>query len=506
MWRCCAKTTMARRLLAAAALGSVLLVVPVSSADQGEPPQGLELEPVAGEARTGTEGRSAGVTIVSQSDDLSGAVIISGELSVAESIRLALTHNPTLQIIRRERERSRGAVLEARSGFLPDVTLSAQYFRRVKVPSISIGPVTQTLGSENNWFLGATLTQPLYLGGSVTNTYRAELVGEDVAEEQVRQATQNVIFDARKAYYDILVAQEFLAADREQLVRAEAFLSDVKKRFAQGLASRFDVLRSQVAVANASASLIQSQNGLHLKDTSFLRVLGVSQDSKVTLTDKLEYESISPDVRAAMAEALLNRPEVRSSKLSVKSQQYRVEATKAGVRPRIFFIGDYMLSKPAVGGFTPGWDDEFQAIVSFELPLFEGFQTAGKLVQERALLDQFRTTVRDSEEQVLLEVTQAFLSLEDADEFVQSQRVNLQQAREGLRLAEVGFREGIRKQVEVLDARAALTEARKNFSQAVFDHMVARLSLERATGALAQAAVGPGTPAGAEEPGPKPRP
>jgi len=302
------------------------------------------------------------------------------------------------------------------------------------------------------------------------------------------------------------VAQEFLAADREQLVRAEAFLSDVKKRFAQGLASRFDVLRSQVAVANASASLIQSQNGLHLKDTSFLRVLGVSQDSKVTLTDKLEYESISPDVRAAMAEALLNRPEVRSSKLSVKSQQYRVEATKAGVRPRIFFIGDYMLSKPAVGGFTPGWDDEFQAIVSFELPLFEGFQTAGKLVQERALLDQFRTTVRDSEEQVLLEVTQAFLSLEDADEFVQSQRVNLQQAREGLRLAEVGFREGIRKQVEVLGARAALTEARKNFSQAVFDHMVARLSLERATGALAQAAVGPGTPAGAEEPGPKPRP
>jgi len=192
MWRCCAKTTMARRLLAAAALGSVLLVVPVSSADQGEPPQGLELEPVAGEARTGTEGRSAGVTIVSQSDDLSGAVIISGELSVAESIRLALTHNPTLQIIRRERERSRGAVLEARSGFLPDVTLSAQYFRRVKVPSISIGPVTQALGSENNWFLGATLTQPLYLGGSVTNTYRAELVGEDVAEEQVRQATQHL--------------------------------------------------------------------------------------------------------------------------------------------------------------------------------------------------------------------------------------------------------------------------------------------------------------------------
>jgi outer membrane protein TolC len=245
-----------------------------------------------------------------------------------------------------------------------------------------------------------------------------------------------------------------------------------------------------VAVANARASLIQSQNSLHLRETALLRVLGVSQDSAVTLTDELNYNPISPDVRAAMSEALLNRPEVLSSRLSVKSQEFRVEATKAGTRPRVLFTGDYMLSKPGVGGFSLGWYDEFQAILSFEMPLFEGFETAGKLMQERALLQQFRTAVRDSEEQVLLEVTQAYLSLEDADEFVQSQRVNLEQASEGLRLAEVGFREGVRKQVEVLDARTALTEAQKNFSQAVYDHMVARLNLERATGSLAQGAAG----------------
>jgi len=70
----------------------------------------------------------------------------------------------------------------------------------------------------------------------------------------------------------------------------------------------------------------------------------------------------------------------------------------------------------------------------------------------------------------------------------EQEEVNLERAREQLRLAEVGFREGVRKQVEVLDARAALTEARKNYSQAVFSHMVARLNLERATGALSAAA------------------
>lgn len=425
--------------------------------------------------------------VVSARDEMSGAVVISGELGVAESVGIALAHNPQLQSVRRERQRAGGAVVEARSGFLPDLRLSGQYFRRVKVPSISFGGATTTIGSPNNWAFGATLTQPLYLGGAVINAYRAARVGQRIAQEQIRQVTQEVVFQVRKSYYDIRLAQEFVAADREQLERAQAFLADVEKRLAQGVASDFDVLRARVELANVQASLIQSGNALHLAETSFLRVLGVSQDSQVALVDALAYEPLAPEVREAMRQALLSRPEVLASKLTVKAQQHRVEGAKAGLLPRVFLSGNYELGKPGAGGFGSGWDDEFQAVVSVEFPLFEGGQTAGRLAQERAVLEQFRSTVHDSEEQVLLEVTQAFLSLEDADEFVRSQLVNLERAREQLRLAEAGYREGVRKQVEVLDARTALTEARKNFSQAVYNHMLATLSLQRATGALAGA-------------------
>ena len=470
-------------------LAGVLLVcvtlAPVLDSADRRPADGavVELVPSAAPSAARAEGSAL---VVSAPDEVSGAVVISGELGVGESVGVALAHNPQLQSVRRERQRARGAVVEARSGFLPDLSLSGQYYRRVEVPSVSFGGAT-TLGSPNNWAFGAVLTQPLYLGGAVINAYRAARVGQQLAEEQIRQVTQEVIFQVRKSYYDIRLAQEFVAADREQLERAQAFLDDVEKRFAQGVASNFDVLRARVELANVQASLIQSGNALHLAETSFLRVLGVSQDSQVTLVDGLVYEPLEPEAREAMRQALLSRPEVLASKLSVKAQEHRVEGTKAGLLPRVFLSGNYELGKPAVGGFGAGWDDEFRAVLSIEFPLFEGGQTAGKLAQERAVLEQFRSTVRDAEEQVLLEVTQAFLSLEDADEFVRSQLVNLERAQEQLRLAEAGYREGVRKQVEVLDARTALTEARKNFSQAVYNHMLASLSLQRATGALAGA-------------------
>ena len=425
---------------------------------------------------------------VSRAQGAGGSAVISGELTVAQAVRTALARNPQLQAIRQERARARGAVVEVRSGFLPDLSISGQYFRRVKVPTVSFGPASFALGAPDNWAFGATLVQPLYLGGAVLNAYRAARMGQGLAEEQIRRAAQEVVFQTRRAYYDILVAREFVAADREQVERAQAFLDEVEKRFAQGMASNFDVLRARVELANVQAALIKSQNAHRLARTALLRVMGVSQDSQVTLVDGLRYEPLRPEVREAMRRALLGRPEVLASQLSVKVQEHRLEATKAGLLPKVFLSGDYSLTRPGVGGFGAGWDDEFRATVSFEVPLLEGGETAGKLAQERALLEELRTRVRDAEEQVLLEVTQALLSLEDADEFVRSQMVNLERAREQLRLAEVGFREGVRKQVEVVDARAALTEARKNFSQAVFSHMVARLNLERATGALARAA------------------
>jgi len=83
-----------------------------------------------------------------------------------------------------------------------------------------------------------------------------------------------------------------------------------------------------------------------------------------------------------------------------------------------------------------------------------------------------------------MEVRQALLTVQDAEEFVDSQKLNLSRAAESLRLVEAGYREGVQSQVDVTDAQTAVTQTRGFYYQAIYDHCVARLSLQRAIGRL----------------------
>jgi outer membrane protein TolC len=130
------------------------------------------------------------------------------------------------------------------------------------------------------------------------------------------------------------------------------------------------------------------------------------------------------------------------------------------------------------------WDSGWNYGLTAALPLFDGFAREGSVISQKARLKQSQIDLVDTEETALFELTKAIFSIEDAAEFVESQKLNLSRAQEGLRLVEVGYREGINTQVEVVDAQSALTTARANYYQSIYSHMVAKLDLQKAMGTL----------------------
>lgn len=139
------------------------------------------------------------------------------------------------------------------------------------------------------------------------------------------------------------------------------------------------------------------------------------------------------------------------------------------------------------------WGEAWQAGVQGAWPIFNGFQREGQIIQEKARLRQAQIDLVDTEETALYELTQALLSMENAVEFVQSQQLNLTRAKEGLRLAEVGYQQGINTQVEMINAQAALTTASVNYYQAIWSHIAAKLALQRAMGTIASGVAADGS-------------
>ena len=412
-------------------------------------------------------------------------VRLEGELSLEDALKFALSHNKSLRAAAQEKEIARGVVLESYSNVLPKVTGSADYFRLDEAATFIVGEQSVSLGSINDYSVALQVTQPLFRGGAIPAALRSAKWVSLLAIEQVRGAVHGVIYDVASAYYNTLLAQHLYEVNRDAVKSAEAHLQDVRIKRDQGVASDFDVLRAQVDVSLFEAQMIQQQNRIHLSKTRLLRAMGVSHGSVVVLSDRLSYAPIKPVFDEAVRIAYNERSDIYQVELNLKLQREALQVARSDYWPKLdaFFLQEWAKPDPHSSTLDE-WGDAWSAGLSATWPLFDGLGREGRIRQERERLKQREIILIDTQEQALLEVRQAILSLRDAEEFVESQRLNLVRAREALRLAEVEYREGVADAVTITEARSALTRAQGLYYEAVYNHAMARLELQKSMGIL----------------------
>jgi outer membrane protein len=411
--------------------------------------------------------------------------VIHGKLSLRKALELALAHNRTLQVVQEEKNIARGRTLESYGEVLPNVMLNGNYTRLNADGTDYNGSYVQV--TQRNQYEGSvSVTQPLYKGGLGQAALRASQYYDALTDENIRNAYQGTIYSAAKAYYEVLLVREQLNVTKTYATLADAHLKDVKIKRRFGTASDFNVLRSQVELSNARAEMIAFQNRLKLANTGLLNIIGLSQESRIELTERLDYTPLTVREEAEVRTAFLNRPDLAAAELTVKLQEEAVTKAYSKYYPTVSAFYNHSLEKPdPYYEKNNEWDDAWSAGIIVNLPIFDGLKREGKVAQERSALKQRNIGLIDARENVILEIKNAVLSLRDATELVDVQRLTLTQAEEGLRLAEVGYREGTLDQVSVLDARAALTQAQLVYYRSLYEHTIARLNLRKAEGLLA---------------------
>ncbi len=428
---------------------------------------------------------------------------IDGELSLEDAAKLALTHNPALAAAIEQRKAARGRILASGSGFLPTVAATAGYRRTDGIEVIDFGLGRFELGAMDNYAVGLEVRQPLSRGGASLARLRAAHLGAVATEQAIREAMQQTLFTVTAAYHDVLLAHFLHEANAQAVTSAREQLDVVQHQQEQGLATRFDVLRAQVELSNFRAERIRQANRIEQARSQLLRAMGVDPHSAVTLSDELTYRPLEPDLHQAVRLAYENRPDLYQAELDVRIEEQALRQARAAYLPRVDALFRYEWSRPAPPlRFRDEAGDKWIAGIEGTLPLFDGFEREGRIIERRAALRQSHLKRLDAEQQAVVEVRQAILDLASAEQLVQSQRLNLERANEALRLVEVGYREGVNALVEVTDARAALTRARGLYYEAIHEHIMARLKLR-----LAQGLLGPDhTAAPDSDPDPHPEP
>lgn len=411
--------------------------------------------------------------------------VINGGLSLEDALKLSLTYNRTLQAALEEKNIARGRIWEAYGEALPLISLTGSYTRLDQVASLEFEGIKINLGFFNNYTTTLSVVQPIYRGGRASAALRASRLYKSLVDENLRALMTGTIFETVRAYYQVLLAQEQLKVTENYVKLAEAHLKDVETKRKYGVASDFNVLRSQVELSNARAQKIGFQNQLQVTKLYLLKTMGVSQESQIELVDQLTYNPMQVNAEEVMREAFANRPELEGAELTIKLQKEAIISAKSNYWPGIDAFFNWNVARPDPHiTMIDKWGSAWQVGISFNFTLFDGLRREGQMIRERAALKQYQTKFMDSREQILFEIHSAIVALQNATESLEAQKLTLDQANEGLRLAEAGYKEGVLDQVSVLEARAALTQAQLFYCKSLYDHALARLEMQRASGVL----------------------
>jgi outer membrane protein len=424
-------------------------------------------------------------------DDLSrkttteSGVYLSGPLLLWEAVALAQGYNRSLWREREGREIARGRIQASYSEAMPTLALTGGYVRRDEEmgATLSTGEYVPTR-LQDQYSAGLKLSQPLF-NGRIGAALRASKLYGEWTEAVIRLATETVQRETIRAYYTAVLSEHLLEVNRGALETADRQLENTQARRRQGMASNYDELRAQVEVSNFRAQVLQAQNEKDVAYTALYRLMGASPESAADLVDEVPLVVEEIAFADAARTALERRADLAEAEYAVRMQRESVAAAKGRYLPEVSgYVSQAWANPDPHNSSQADWGDEWQAGVQVSLPLFDGLDRRGTLVQERAKLRQFEIALQDAEERVLSEIRQGVLSLKTAGEFAHSQSRNRETAREALRLVEAGLKEGQNSPVEVMDARQALTKASANYYQSIFTHAMARVALQQAMGLM----------------------
>jgi len=410
-------------------------------------------------------------------------------LTLDACIDLALTQNPLFMATRSKEAGASAQVREAASRFFPTISgqgtdiLDKKVFT-LEFPSMVPGQPAQRvkLDFTKSYQFTLNLSMPLFTGGKLVSGFRQANYNLMATKETIRQSRHETVFNVKQAFYGYLLAKKFSEVAGEAVALAEKHYQNVKELYDAGIASKFDLLRSEVQLANLKPQLIQARNGMAVAGLGLKMLLGLDLATPVEIKGDLEFKPMETDVEEAVSRAVLRRPELSQLEYQRRMAGEMLKIAKAGNMPTLAIGGAYNYWSNFLNFKKNNWEGYYSVNLILDIPLFNGFATQAQVGQARAQLKELEWTRKALVETVKYEVRQAVLGYKQAEESLLSQEKNVEQAREAVRIAELNYAEGLVTSLDVSTVQVALSQAETNHSQALYDCVISMAQLEKAIG------------------------
>jgi len=402
-------------------------------------------------------------------------------LTLEDCLKISREENLNVLRAREELERTKGVVKEGYSGAFPKIDATGSY-TRIDESSIQEFEGIR-FGSDEIYSASFGLTQKLYAGGKVGAGIRAAKLADSLSRTSLITTERQVDFEVKQAFYLALLTRDLIDVQVETVNLFSENLKNVEAKREEGQVSDYEVLRAKVALSNIQPDLIRARNNNRLALDNLKQILNLPLDNLIEVQGELGMEEMSFVLGRLVETAMANRSEIVEQEITIKLREQNLRLAKSGKKPEVSFTGNYAGETQIFGESDPsdllwGW----RAGIVFTMPLFDGFETKGRVIQRIAELKQSKIDLEATKKKIELDVRQAYFKFNEAVEVLESQRKNTEQAEESVRQSRVLADLGQVTQFDLRDAQLELRTARTNLESALYEYDVAIARLENAIG------------------------
>lgn len=348
--------------------------------------------------------------------------------------------------------------------------------------------------TRNVYAGGVIVSQPIYMGGAIKAANDMATLGEQVAQNNIELKRQLVLYGVDNAYWLAvsLKKKQTLALQYRNL--AQKLDDDVKKMINEGVATRADGLKVDVAVNTADLQLARIQSGVSLAKMALCELCGIDLDGDILLADEGDADILATPssqldnrLNAASDSATITkaRPELRLLQNAVDISKQNTKLVTALYLPHILLTGGYSVMNPNVfNGFQNRFSGVWNIGVTVQMPLWTWGENRYKIRASKTATSIAQMELNDAHKKIELDIEQSRLRLRDANKELATARKNMSAADENLRCANVGFREGVMTVTDVMMAQTAWQTARTAIIDAEIAVKLAQTSVQKAIGEL----------------------
>lgn len=401
--------------------------------------------------------------------------------NLKQCIDYAMEHNIQLQQNRISEKQAETDLLSSKAQMFPSLSFSTSqnvsnspwretfnYMGETGSMTTSNTTYSGNYGLSANWTVWNGGRRKMNIESSKISLEKSELTSEANANSIQEQILQ--------FYVQILYAKESVKVNESTLEVAKAQRNRAKERVEIGDLSKADLAQLEAQVASGEYNVVNAKSQVEKYKMQLKQLLELTGSSDfdiatIEVTDQ-QAMNLLPSVTSVYEQALLTRPEIRNSQLSIDAADLNVDIAKAGKLPTVSMNAN--IGSNTNSSNSKAWGNQFKQNwgnnvgLSVSVPILSQRQNRSAVEKAKYQLQASQLDLQNQQKQLYNTIEGYWIDGTTAQEQFKSSIANVNSMQISFNLLSEQFDLGLKNIVELMDSKNNLLQAEQSKLQSKY--------------------------------------